>query len=50
MNKLSGRHWIFIIGIISALIVSRWSEETAASIIVLLLCCGAGVLFMDMFS
>ena len=47
MNNLSGSHWVFIIGIISAIITSRWSEETAASIIVLLFFIGIGIFLKD---
>ena len=47
MKELKGRHLIFIIGIISAVLVSRWSEETASNILVLLLCGGAGIWFKD---
>jgi hypothetical protein len=47
MNNISGRHWVFIIGIISAVIVSRWSEGTASNIVILLLFGGAGIWLKD---
>jgi hypothetical protein len=47
MDKLSGRHWVFIIGIIAAVITSRWNNETASNIVELLFLIGIGIFLKD---
>ena len=43
LNKIKGRHWVFILGIISMVISSIWSPVTANDIGTLLILAGFGI-------
>lgn len=43
MKEIKGRHWVFIIGFISSIIVSSWSPVIAIKIIDLLFWIGIGI-------
>lgn len=45
IKNIKGRHWVFIIGFISAIITSIWSPEVSKDIIGLLFFIGIGVAF-----
>lgn len=43
MQSIKGRHWVFIIGFICSVVMSKWSPHTAESLIILLLLIGVGM-------
>ena len=43
MDKIKGRHSVFIIGFISSLVTSIWSPEVASQMLGLLFFMGAGI-------